>query len=226
MFGLWINPFFIIRKGLINGVVEISNHVTEGKLLDLGCGSKPYKEVFDVDEYIGVDIKVSGHDHSSSDIDIYYNGKEIPFSDNSFDHVFCSELLEHVFNIDQLFNEINRVLKDTGTFCFTCPFVWDEHEQPYDFARYTSFAINHLLSKHGFELIKLSKSTFYFETVMQMLSAYVYQHVLPKNKLVRVLLTPVLVAPINIIGILFGYFLPKNNNFYHNNVVIARKSRT
>lgn len=226
MFGLWINPFFIIRKGLINGVVEISNHVTEGKLLDLGCGSKPYKEVFDVDEYIGVDIKVSGHDHSSSDIDIYYNGKEIPFSDNSFDHVFCSELFEHVFNIDQLFNEINRVLKDAGTFCFTCPFVWDEHEQPYDFARYTSFAINHLLSKHGFELIKLSKSTFYFETVMQMLSAYVYQHVLPKNKLVRVLLTPVLVAPINIIGILFGYFLPKNNNFYHNNVVIARKSRT
>ena len=224
MLGLWINPFFIIRKGLINGVTEISDHAKEGKLLDVGCGSKPYKEIFDVDEYIGIDIEVSGHDHSSSDIDMYYDGKEIPFSDNFFDHVFCSELLEHVFNLDELLNEINRVLKDGGTFCFTCPFVWDEHEKPYDFARYTSFAIDHLLSKHGFELIKLSKSTFYFQTVMQMLSAYVYQHVLPKNKLVRVLLTPVLVAPINIIGLLFGYFLPKNNNFYHNNIVIARKT--
>ena len=224
MLGLWINPFFIIRKGLINGVIEISDHVKEGKLLDVGCGSKPYKEIFDVDEYIGIDIEVSGHDHSSSDIDMYYDGKEIPFSDNFFDHVFCSEVLEHVFNIDELLNEINRVLKDGGTFSFTCPFVWDEHEQPYDFARYTSSAIDHLLSKHGFELIKLSKSTFYFQTVMQMLSAYVYQHVLPKNKLVRVLLTPVLVAPINIIGLLFGYFLPKNNNFYHNNIVVARKT--
>jgi hypothetical protein len=102
--------------------------------------------------------------------------------------------------------------------------VWEEHEQPYDFARYTSFAIDHLLSKHGFELIKLSKSTFYFQTVTQMLSAYVYQHVLPKNKLVRVFLIPVLVAPINIIGLLFGYFLPKNSNLYHNNIVIARKT--
>jgi hypothetical protein len=75
MLGIWINPFFIIRKGLINGVIEISDHVKKGKLLDVGCGSKPYKEIFDVDEYIGIDIEVSGHDHSSSDIDMYYDGK-------------------------------------------------------------------------------------------------------------------------------------------------------
>jgi ubiquinone/menaquinone biosynthesis C-methylase UbiE len=225
MLGLWINPFFIIRKGLINGVKEISAHIKGGKLLDVGCGSKPYKEFFDVDEYIGIDIEVSGHEHYSSHIDMYYDGKSIPFTDNFFDHVFSSEVFEHVFNIDELLNEINRVLKDGGTFCFTCPFVWDEHEQPYDFARYTSFAIDHLLSKHGFKLIKLSKSTFYFQTVVQMLSAFVYQHVLPKNKLFRLLLTPVLVAPINITGLLFGYFLPKNSNYYHNNIVTARKIR-
>jgi ubiquinone/menaquinone biosynthesis C-methylase UbiE len=225
LLGLWINPVFIIRKGLINGIKEISSYMKGGKLLDVGCGSKPYKAIFDVDEYIGIDIEVSGHNHNSSDIDKYYDGKVIPYDNNSFDHVFSSEVFEHVFNIDELLNEIHRVLKVGGKFCFTCPFVWDEHEQPYDYARYTSFAIHHLLSKHGFELIKLDKSTSYVETVFQMLSAYVYQNVLPKNNYIRILLTPFVIAPINITGLLFGYILPKNHNFYHNNIVVAQKAQ-
>ncbi len=224
LIGIWINPFFIIRRGLFNGVNEMSSHIKGGKLLDVGCGSAPYKNIFDVEEYIGIDIKTSGHDHKTSRVDKFYDGKEIPFSDNFFDHIFSSEVLEHVFNIDELLDEINRVLKDGGTFCFSCPFVWDEHEQPYDFARYTSFAIEHLLKTHGFQVIKLSKSTAYFETVIQMLSAYVYQHVLPKNKYIRLFLTPLLVAPINILGLLLSLILPTNKNFYHNNIVIARKT--
>ena len=40
----------------------------------------------------------------------------------------------------------------------TIPFVWDEHEQPYDFARYSSFGIKSLLEKHGFHVQKQMKS--------------------------------------------------------------------
>ena len=74
-------------------------------------------------------------------------------------------------------------------------------------------------------MIKLDKSTSYVETVFQMLSAYVYQNVLPKNNYIRILLTPVVIAPINITGLLFGYILPKNHNFYHNNIVVAQKAQ-
>lgn len=221
--GIWINPDFIIRRGLINGVRELSSFSREGNLLDVGCGSKPYEELFNVDEYIGIDIEVSGHDHSSSKIDKFYDGKTIPFEDEYFDNVFSSEVFEHVFNIEELLYEINRVLKHGGRLCFTCPFVWDEHEQPYDFARYTSFAVEHLLTKNGFKLLKLRKSTTYFETVMQMLSVYVYHHVLPKNRYIKFIMTPLLVAPINIIGKSLSTILPKNENYYHNNIVVAEK---
>lgn len=54
--------------------------------MDVGCGSKPYRELFDVDEYIGIDIEVSGHNHSSSNIDKFYDGKVIPFENNALDH--------------------------------------------------------------------------------------------------------------------------------------------
>ncbi|MDA9985685.1 class I SAM-dependent methyltransferase [Alphaproteobacteria bacterium] len=221
--GIWINPVFIVRRGLISGVKEISTFCQAGKLLDVGCGSKPYEGFFKVEEYIGIDIEVSGHDHASSKVDKFFDGKNIPFADKYFDHVFSSEVFEHVFNIDELLSETNRVLKTGGKLCFTCPFVWDEHEQPYDFARYTSFAVEHLLSKNGFKLIKLKKSTTYFETVMQMLSIYIYLHVLPRNNYIKLIMTPIFVAPINIFGKALSKVLPKSENFYHNNIVVAEK---
>ena len=37
------------------------------------------------------------------------------------------------------------------------------------------------------------------------------------------MLTPLMVAPINILGLILKFFLPKNDNFYHNNIVFAEK---
>jgi len=221
--GIWINPSFITRRALLKGICEISQLMNEGKLLDVGCGSKPYEKMFDVEDYIGIDTKVSGHNHSNSKVDKFYDGKKIPFEDEFFENVFSSQVFEHVFNIDELFEEINRVLKSGGKLGFTCPFVWDEHEQPYDFWRYSSFGVERLLIAHGFKLVKLTKSTGYFEAVMQMLSAYIAQHVLPKNAYLKILLMPLLVGPVNIIAIVLSKVLPRNTNFYLDNIVIAEK---
>ena len=42
LIGIWINPAFIIRRGLLNGVKSISSKFIGGKLLDVGCGSGRY----------------------------------------------------------------------------------------------------------------------------------------------------------------------------------------
>tara|TARA_B110000971_G_scaffold162379_1_gene166021 strand:- start:1316 stop:1462 length:147 start_codon:yes stop_codon:yes gene_type:complete len=39
-----------------------------------------------------------------------YDGKKLPFKDSSFDYIFLSEVLEHVFNINEIMSELNRVL--------------------------------------------------------------------------------------------------------------------
>jgi hypothetical protein len=71
---------------------------TTGKLLDFGCVSKTYKKYFShTDAYIGLDIEQSGHLHTNEQIDVFYDGKKIPFEENYFDSVFSSEVFEHVF---------------------------------------------------------------------------------------------------------------------------------
>ncbi len=195
----------------------------QGRLLDFGCGSKPYKTLFDVTEYVGTDIEESGHDHTNEEIDVYYDGKTLPFANESFDSIFSSEVFEHLFNLPQILDELHRVLKPGGCMLVTVPFVWDEHEIPYDYARYTSFGINHLLQDHGFSVIKEQKTTNYVATIFQMWGAYVYQHIFPKRKIFRIALTPLFIAPITLTGLIFSSILPKNTNFFHNNVLVVQK---
>ena len=120
----------------------------QGRLLDFGCGTKPYRGLFtNVSEYIGLDFENEGHSHRNENIDVMYDGKTIPFADKHFDSVFSSEVFEHIFNLEQMIPELNRVMKKGAKLFVTCPFVWNEHELPNDYARYTQFALRHLLEK-------------------------------------------------------------------------------
>ena len=223
--GIWINPHFITRRGLLKGIKIISSSFKGGLLLDVGCGSKPYEHMFQVDQYIGIDVENSGHCHSSSRIDRFFDGRHIEYPHCHFDYVFSSQVFEHVFDIYQLLGEINRVLKINGELGFTCPFAWEVHEHPYDFWRYTPFGIKDLLLAHGFELKHFARSTGYVETILQMLSTYVSQHALPKNKYLNLIFQICIIAPINILGIILGKLLPRSNNLYCDNIVIAKKIR-
>ena len=191
-------------------------------MLDFGCGSKPYKKLIHVDEYIGVDIEESGHHHRDANIDVYYDGITIPFDNNHFGSVFSSEVLEHVFEPDLILSEISRVCKIGGHLLLTVPFVWNEHEQPYDYGRYSSFGIKHLISKHGFEVIHYSKTTNFVQTVFQLWNTYVFQEILRKP-FFQMLLTPVFIAPITILASFMSFILPTSDSLYFNNVIVAKK---
>jgi SAM-dependent methyltransferase len=208
--------------GLYKGLVANKRYLS-GRLLDFGCGSKPYKELFEVQEYIGLDIEVSGHSHRDEEIDVFYDGKTIPFEDNYFTSILSSEVFEHVFDLEPTLDELHRVLIPGGHMLITLPFVWNEHEIPFDFARYSSFGIEHLLRKAGFELVSTKKTTNYVETLFQMWNTYVWQQILPSNEILKALLAPLFIAPITVLGLLASKVLPDNRSFYLNNVVVAKK---
>ncbi len=220
--GLFINPFYFLRRQLAIHVKDLAPFL-KGKLMDFGCGRKPYENFFKVDEYIGIDMENTGHEHTNSKIDVFYDGKTIPFPDNSFDSVFCSEVFEHVFNLDEVIEEIRRVMRPGAQILITVPFCWNEHEVPYDFGRYTSFGIRHLMEKHGFRVIRQNKSGNFARVNFQLLALYFYSLVQTKNRIFDYLLRMALIAPINIIGSILLFIMPKNDSMYFNNVVLAEK---
>ncbi len=224
LFGILTNPSYIIRKALYRNIYKYSFYMS-GKMLDFGCGTKPYKSIFNVSEYIGCDIQVSGNKNKNN-IEVFYDGKVLPFSDESFDSIFSSEVFEHIFNIEEIMTELYRVLKVDGYILVTNPFVWNEHEIPFDFARYTSYGLVHLFEKYGFEVILCQKSTTYIETIFQMLCVYINETILPKkHSKMRSVLFVILVSPVTVFGLLLSKILPKNNTFYANNILVAQKKK-
>lgn len=220
--GIFINPFYFIRKGLLKGI-EKNTQQLKGNLLDFGCGSKPYKDLFEVENYIGVDVFERGHPHETESIDVYYDGKFLPFKNEYFDSMFSSQVFEHIFNLDQMLLELKRVLKKDGFALFTVPFVWDEHEIPYDFGRYSSFGIKYLLEKNGFEILSLDKSTKFLETIFQLWNLYLYHKLYTKNKYLNIFINFIFISPFTILGIIISALLPNNKNLYHDNIVLAKK---
>ena len=219
--GLFINPFYFARKGLYQNVSKLITNLN-GKLLDVGCGTKPYENICNVDEYIGLEIDDEGN-RQHNYADVFYDGKTIPFEDKSFDSILSNQVFEHVFNPNQFLKEINRVTKVGGKFLITVPFVWDEHEQPYDYARYSSFGLKHILAENGFEIIEHRKSNNGIEVIFQLINDYLYKVIMTENAYFNLLIIILLMAPINMSGLILSKLLPRNNDLYLDNIVLAKK---
>jgi SAM-dependent methyltransferase len=222
LLGVFTNPLYFNRRGLHNAVISKSQYL-RGRLLDFGCGEKPYKEWLSVAEYVGLDMQETGHDHQGG-ADVYYDGKRIPFEDGYFDSVLSSEVLEHVFNLTDVLKEIHRVLAPGGHLVITVPFAWEEHEAPFDCARYASFGLSHFLKERGFTAISIEKTTNHVETLFQLWNVYFSQYVLT-SRLTRAFFIPLIVGPTTLLGIVLSKLLPRNYNLYLNCIVVAQKSK-
>jgi len=218
---VFTNPFFFTRYAFYKNIRKYIPQL-KGRLLDFGCGRKPYEDLFNVTEYIGVDMVETGHDHKNSKIDVYYDGKNLPFDDSSFDSLFCSEVLEHIFNPEEILPELKRVLKPGAKALITVPFSWNEHEMPYDYARYSSEGIKHLLEKNGFKIIELTKSGSFARVNFQLWALYFFE-LFRKLGRTGYLLSLLFIVPINIIGSILLILLPRNESLYFTNIILAEK---
>ncbi len=220
------HPAYIIRSRIYRGIKKYAPEL-KGKVMDFGCGSKPYKSlVVNADEYIGVDYAGEGHSHSNEQIDIYYDGISLPFADNTFDAIITSEVFEHIFNLENILKELNRVLKPGGKILITCPFVWNEHEVPVDFGRYTSFGMRALLERNNFEILALDRSSHFIETLTQMWLTYWHNHIIPKTRPFGRVTQPTISFLINFFGLSLSKILPKKYDWYLNLIVLACKKNS
>jgi SAM-dependent methyltransferase len=220
--GIFLNPFYFARAGLAEAMVRYAV-LLEGRLLDVGCGTKPYEGLFGVSEYVGLDIDNEGS-RERAIADEFYDGKTFPFGDQEFDAVLCNQVLEHVFNPDEFLREIHRVLKPGGKLLLTVPFVWDEHEQPVDYARYSSYGLKALLVRNGFEIIRHEKLGADVSILFQLTNAYLYKLAEHWNRYAKLLFTASVMGLVNLTGVVARLVMPKNSDLFLDNIVLSEKA--
>lgn len=146
-----------------------------GKLLDIGCGTKPYADVVapHVSEHVGVDHAQSLHDLSS--VDRLGTAYGIPAEDREFDSVLCTSVLEHLEEPERALRECYRVLRPGGHAIYTVPFIWHLHEEPRDFYRFSKYGLRYLFEKAGFEVVEIVALSGFWVTFGQLLVYNLYR---------------------------------------------------
>jgi len=147
------HPWYLHYQPFHEDLLAALKQYAGGRLLDIGCGNKPYYPIVSplISEYVGCDIIQS----SDERVDILCPANQIPLPDQTFDTVISTQTIEHVEDHQGLLDEAYRLLKPQGYLIISGPMYWPLHEEPYDFFRFTKHGLNYLLTKSGFEVIAI-----------------------------------------------------------------------
>ena len=165
----------ITRKNLD---IFLARHASDKKVLDIGSGGSNYGQFFP--NRVSVDIDPTRKP------DIVADAHHLPFQNNEFEMVLCTEVLEHVKNPPLVIAEIERILKPRGTLILTTRFVYPLHDTPNDYWRFTKYGLRELFRR--WEIVELEGETKNFSTIAVLLQRICFQSTLHANGLVKFLL--------------------------------------
>jgi SAM-dependent methyltransferase len=157
------------RGSILDFVMGVASDTPPGTtVLDLGAGDAPYRELFAHTDYMTSDWEQSVH-RGGHQADLVAPASELPLDSGAVGLVLCTQVLEHVPDPSLVLRECMRVLRSGGRMALTVPLVWQLHEMPYDYYRYTSVAIEYLLKDAGFVDIEVHARNDGFTTLAQLM---------------------------------------------------------
>lgn len=151
------------------------------RILDAGAGELRFKPYCAHLDYVSQDFcqyegKGDGNAlqtgaWNTTRIDIVSNIVLIPVSDESFDVVLCSEVLEHIPDPVAAIKEFSRILKPGGTLLITAPFCSLTHFAPYHFVSgLNRYWYEEHLPAMGIKINQITPNGNWFEFIGQELS--------------------------------------------------------
>jgi len=134
---------------------HLKQHVG-GKLVDLGCGKVPlYAAYRDLStSWVCVDWGKALQENIYLDYECDL-GQPLPFASGEFNTVILSDVLEHLSKPESLWYEMARILTPGGKVIMNVPFYYCIHAAPFDFFRYTEYALQYFAQSAGFTVVLL-----------------------------------------------------------------------
>jgi len=150
---------------------EEAKKVPKGaKVLDVGCGTAPYRTLFSHCDYKTHDFKQLNSSQNRAGksyykkIDYVSDITKIPVEDNYFDVVICTEVLEHVPEPILALKEFSRIVKPGGIVLLSAPLAGFVHQEPYHYyGGFSPFFYKKFLTDFGFEKVQVLKNEGFFK---------------------------------------------------------------
>ena len=222
--GVLVNPFWLCRRELCRALQRLAPEL-KGDVLDFGCGSGPYRDLLsNASTYTGLEYDTP-ENRENKRADIFYDGETIPLEDSSMDGVLSTQTLEHVPNPERVVEEWHRILRRGGRLLVTMPFMWPEHEMPYDFQRYTARGLCRLFEKKGFAVLSQKRLLTDCRAPAQLFLAWLYDslRIGERSAKVQLLLTVLLFVPVSLAATAMAKICPENTNTYMDNIILVEK---
>jgi SAM-dependent methyltransferase len=167
-----------IQETLLNASLRQVAPLARGRLLDVGCGRKPYQAFFQpyVTKYLGIEhqatFAMTSAGAGAEGPDLTYDGVRLPFADGSFDTVLNIQVLEHTPRPRVLMAEMARVLAPDGVLILAAPFQFRLHEEPHDYYRYSLHGLAHLCDEAGLEVLEVHRQGSLWSVLGHKLNSY------------------------------------------------------
>lgn len=142
----------------------------QATILEVGSGNSQLDSLIRPSNHlIKVDYPITNKRYSSTP-DIFADAVKLPVKGECMDAALLLEVAEHIAHDEDSIKEIYRVLKPSGVFYFSVPFIYPMHDQPYDFRRYTIHGLNNLLLENGFTIEKTIQHGNSIVTALQLIN--------------------------------------------------------
>lgn len=137
-------------------VLKQTRPYISGRIIDLGCGNVPLYEFYKDNATKIICIDWLNTAHKQIHIDKYCDlNEEIDIEENSADCVLLTSVLEHIRKPRVLLNEIARVLVPQGILILSVPYLYNLHETPHDYFRYTKYGLEELAQANSLEILNI-----------------------------------------------------------------------
>jgi SAM-dependent methyltransferase len=139
------------REPILRFLQEAASSLAPGdRVLDAGAGSAPYRELFTHCNYTTADFtQAVDHGWENAPPDIVCDLAAIPLDGSTLDAIVCTQVLEHVPDPSIVLAEFCRLLRPGGRLFLSVPLLWEVHEAPYDFWRFTPYSLRLLCTRVG-----------------------------------------------------------------------------